>query len=198
MQHKIKLCNLSYSNVFYKTLFDICADSMVAISVDVGKIVDFNENACNSLGYTRDEFLKLDIIDYDVTETPAEMMEHIERIAQKGEETYFTKHRRKDGRILDIEVRARFIEINKDKFIFCIWRDMTEFNSMMKEKEELIVRLKSNMDELDKLRRIVNICNGCKRICDDNGNWEHMDNFISSTPSSEHPKILCPACSKKK
>jgi PAS domain S-box-containing protein len=194
IQHKIKLCNLSYSNVFYKTLFDICPDSMVAISVDVGKIVDFNENACSSLGYTRDEFLKLDIFDFDVTETQTEIMAHVERIAQKGEEVYFTKHRRKDGRILDIEVRAKFVEINRDKFIFCIWRDVTEFKRIVKESEEL----RRSMDELNKLRQILNICTCCKRICDEYGNWEPMDKFMSHNRSHDPANNLCPACLKRK
>jgi len=197
IQHKIKLCNLSYSNVFYKTLFDICADSMVAISVEVGRIVDFNENACNTLGYTRDEFLKLDLMDYDVCETQVELMAHIERIVEEGRETYFTRHRTKSGEILDIEVRAKFVEINKDKFIFCIWHDITESNRVLKERDELIIKLGRGMDELDKLRQIVNICTCCKKICDDNGNWEHIDKFISSSGGIDTSSKLCPACRNK-
>ncbi len=196
MDHKIKLCNLSYSNVFYKTLFDICADSMVAISVEVGKVIDFNENAFKALGYTRDEFLRLDLMDYDMCETQTEMMAHVERIVKKGEETYFTKHRTKEGKVLDIEVRAKFVEINKDKFIFCIWRDVTDIRRTIHEKEELIARLRSNLDELEKLRRIVNLCPGCRRICGENGRWEPLENFLPDTSVLGHGTV-CPDCRKK-
>jgi len=198
LQHKIKLCNLSYSNVFYKTLFDICADSMVAISVDVGRIVDFNENAYMTLGYTREEFIHMDMGDFDIAETHTELMARIEKIVQKGEDIYLTKHKTKDGRILDIEVRAKFVEINKDKFIFCVWRDVTEHLQYMKEREQLLLSHKSNIDELEKLRQIVNICPGCKRICGEDGNWEPIENYVSSAVKHDPAHLLCPDCKKRK
>lgn len=198
LQHKIKLCNLSYSNIFYKTLFDICADSMVAISVDVGKIVDFNENAYKALGYTREEFVRLDMIDYDICETQAEMMEHIERIAEKGEEKYFTRHKTKSGDILDIEVRAKFVEINKDKFIFCVWRDVTEILRNMKEREHLLHERKNNISDLEILRQLITLCPGCKRIRDENGKWEPAENYISAAPKHDPAPGLCPDCRKRK
>jgi len=99
--------------------------------------------------------------------------------------------------MLDIEVRAKFIEINKDRFIFCIWRDISEFRKIIREKEELIGELKSNMAEFEKLRQIVDICPACKRICDDDGNWEPIENYMPSIKQLQ-ARGMCPACMKKK
>ena len=69
-----------------------------------GRILDVNEAYCSLMGYTRDELLKMSIKDVEGLETPDGVNEHIRKVIEKGFDRFETKHRCKDGRVIDIEV----------------------------------------------------------------------------------------------
>ena len=92
-----------------------------------GEVVDFNDKTCRTLGYTREEFRDLRISDFEVDESAEEVAGHIRRIVKRGTSDIFeTRHRRKDGRVLNILVSARAISIGRRTYIQGIWRDITE------------------------------------------------------------------------
>jgi PAS domain S-box-containing protein len=110
----------------YHAIFGQAADSLVLVDGETGELVEFNDKAHENLGYSREEFKKLKIPDFEIIESTGEVVKHIDRIIKEGADTFETKHKTKDGDIRDILVSSRAISIREKNFIQSIWRDITE------------------------------------------------------------------------
>ncbi len=110
----------------YRAIFEQAADSVLLVDAQTGAVVECNDKAHETLGYTREEFKKLKIPDVEIIESAEEIANHIEKVVKEGADTFETKHRTKGGEILDVEVRCRAISTGERDFIQCIWHDITE------------------------------------------------------------------------
>jgi len=77
------------------------------------------------LGYTREELLALSIADVEADERPAEVLDHIGVLRQKKVDHFFSRHRRKDGSIIDVEVNSTWLDIGEGQLV-CFLQDITE------------------------------------------------------------------------
>ncbi len=91
-----------------------------------GNIHDCNPAYCQMLGYERDELLRLHISDIEVIETAEETSRHIEKILDQGWDRFDTRHRAKNGRIIDVEVNVRLETVGQEPQFFAFVNDITE------------------------------------------------------------------------
>ena len=68
----------------YRAVFEQAADSIVVVDGDTGEIIEFNDSAHENLGYTREEFKKLEISDIDAIESPKDVKNHIVKVMKEG------------------------------------------------------------------------------------------------------------------
>jgi PAS domain S-box-containing protein len=108
-----------------RLLFEGAADALFVHERDA-RIVDVNQAACDSLGYTREELLQLRVQDVE-TGFPSEQLQAVWRhVEAKGSVTVEGTHRRKDGSEFPVEVRlARFTHSGCDQMYAAV-RDITE------------------------------------------------------------------------
>ncbi|MHC4192314.1 MAG: PAS domain S-box protein [Planctomycetota bacterium] len=125
-EHKQAEEALRESEQRYRAIFEQAADSIVLIDAETGELVEFNNKAHENLGYSREEFQKLKIPDFEIIESTDEVVKHIEKIVREGADTFETKHRTKDGQTRDIMVSSKAISIGGKNFCQSIWRDITE------------------------------------------------------------------------
>ncbi|MDH4186105.1 MAG: PAS domain S-box protein [Nitrospira sp.] len=118
----------------YRTLFELAPDSVVLIDQETTAIVEFNENACRQLGYTREEFLRLKVQDFEAVQTPQEIRRRADQLIETGSTEFETKHRTKDGRLLTVIVRARPVQFSDKRFFLAMFHDITE----RKQAEEAV------------------------------------------------------------
>ena len=128
----------------YRAIFEQAAGSIVLVDGKTGVLVEFNDRACENLGYTREEFQKLKILDFEVIESVGEVSKHTEKIIRQESDVFETKHRTKDGRIRDVLVSSKAIRIHGKDFIQNIWRDITESKQAAEalrqsEKEKVLI-----------------------------------------------------------
>ena len=64
-----------------------------------------------------------------------------------------------------------------------------------KEKEELIQKLQKAMSEIKSLEGIVPICAHCKKIRDDKGYWNMLEEYIRENSGVRFSHGMCPDCS---
>jgi hypothetical protein len=46
-------------------------------------------------------------------------------------------------------------------------------------------------------RYITHLCTSCKKIRDDMGNWNHIEDYIREYSQAEFTHCICPECAKK-
>ena len=110
----------------FRAVFERAPDFMVLTDFETRRIVDFNNRAHETLGYTREEFAKLSIADFEARDTPEEIAARVQKIFTTGQATFETKHRTKDGRVLDVLVNARRISIGGRPSLLAIVADISE------------------------------------------------------------------------
>ena len=114
------------SEIRYRTLFDQSPNGVVILDPATARPVEFNEQVCRQLGYTRDEFSQLSLSDIEVIESFEESLTHIQKIIQQGHDEFETRHRTKQGEIRDVLVIAQVVLMGESSLYHCIWRDITQ------------------------------------------------------------------------
>ena len=97
-------------------------------------ILDVNRQACESLGYTRDEMIGMNPRDFDGGLGAAAIASIGDRVTSGETVTFETLHRRRDGVVFPVEVRARQFEHGGHRFRLSLARDITE----RKRAEEIL------------------------------------------------------------
>ncbi len=139
---------LKESEKRYRATFEQSIDSIVLLDPETGQILAFNDNAYQNLGYSREEFEGLNLGDIEVNESLEEVINHMEKVAREGIDTFETKQRTKDGRIRDVLVSAKIISISGHDVCQGIWRDISERKQAEKSLLEYHEKLKSLASQL--------------------------------------------------
>ncbi|GAG48939.1 unnamed protein product, partial [marine sediment metagenome] len=129
-------------------IFEQAAESIVLVDAETGALVEFNDKAHENLGYTRQEFKKLTIPDFEVIESAQAVEGHIERIIKKGTDMFETRHRTKSGEIRNIRVSSRAVSIWGRDFVRSLWFDITEQKKAEQKIKDYQERLRSLASEL--------------------------------------------------
>jgi len=111
-----------------------------------GKFLQVNDAYCSMSGYSRDELLRMSVGDVEASETPQDVAAHAQSIIRRGRDRFESRHRRKDGRIIDIETSVNFQNYEGGRF-FCFLRDVTEpkrAERALRDSEERYRRMFAN------------------------------------------------------
>ena len=90
-----------------------------------GRLLEVNKTYCQMSGYSEQELLTMSISDLEVIESAGSTAAHIQKIKTLGEDRFETRHRRKDGRIFDVEVCVQYRPIEGGQSV-CFLRDITK------------------------------------------------------------------------
>jgi two-component system, cell cycle sensor histidine kinase and response regulator CckA len=85
------------------TIAAAALDGFCVIDAD-GRIVQVNDSFCEISGYSRDELLGMAIAQFEVIESPEEVDVHRARVLEGRADRFDTKHRRKDGSVIDVAI----------------------------------------------------------------------------------------------
>jgi two-component system cell cycle sensor histidine kinase/response regulator CckA len=100
-----------------------------------GKIIDANRIACETLGYTRQELLKLSIA--DIEEHIIEHQEKLKKSVRGLPVTFEGMQKRKDGTIFPVEVRLWIFESGEEELMISLVRDISERRREEEERKKL-------------------------------------------------------------
>ncbi|HUB27364.1 MAG TPA: PAS domain S-box protein, partial [Tepidisphaeraceae bacterium] len=116
---------LGKSEQRFRTFVDHATDAFFLFDGNY-VVLDVNRQACQSLGYTREELLGMTPKDFDPDITP-DFLAQINRTLEAGEPMSFeARHRRKDGTIFPVEVRGQAFWEGGRPFRVASSRDITE------------------------------------------------------------------------
>jgi len=131
----------------FKTLFNNSGDEMFVVDFD-GNFVEVNDFACETLGYSHEEFIKMSFRDIKSENFIGEINKNIELIRKFGQYRYESEHVTRDGKVIPVEMKSRVIEYNDKTVFLSIARDITE----RKEIEEKILTAIIKTEEKERKR----------------------------------------------
>ena len=93
----------------YGMIVQTAMDGFFIASARTGRLLDVNEAYCRFVGYTRAELLSKRIADLDMTESASALAQQLQRVVRVGRDRFETRHRCKDGRIVELAVSVDYL-----------------------------------------------------------------------------------------
>jgi PAS domain S-box-containing protein len=145
---------LRASEARFRTFVDHATDALVLHRED-GTIVDVNRQACESLGYGRDELIGMSPLDIDPDADEA-LMKWIKGRLDNGEIVSFeSRHRRKDGTVFPVEIRIREFRQGGQRLALALIRDVTDRKRAEAQAREAEQRYRDMQMELAHANRVA-------------------------------------------
>ena len=188
----------------YKTLFESAAEGILIADIETHRQRYANPTICKMLGYSQDELQKMSI--YDIHPKEALELVDAEFSAQaRGEKiTSLLPCLKKDGTIIYTDINATKAVIDGRESNIGFFIDVTERVNAEKqikadiiEKDALIKKLQDAAAKIDTLSGLIPMCAWCKKIRNDQGYWQGVEQYISEHSKADFTHSICADCQKK-
>ena len=80
--------------------------------------------------------------------------------------------------------------------LYMMIKSRKSLREMYNEKEKLVTELKDSLEHVKELKGILPICANCKKIRDDEGYWEQIEEYISKHTDADFSHSICPDCTE--
>jgi len=126
----------------FRNLFDHATDAIFIQSLD-GSLISVNNKACDMLGYTRDELLKLKFSDL-IHETIINNTFLIySSLREKGSHQFESRYRTRDGSYIDVDISMKLIKLADEEVVQLFVRDISEKKAAQEKISMLAAAVKS-------------------------------------------------------
>jgi PAS domain S-box-containing protein len=136
-----------------RILVDQSRDGIVTLDQD-GKVFESNQRFADMLGYTPDEMKELHVWDWEAVATREQLQGMIHSVDEGGDHIE-TRHRRKDGSLLDVEISTNAAVFAEKKLIFCVVRDISDKKAAQRALEEREIRFRALIQNSSDIIRIL-------------------------------------------
>ncbi|MFM7427679.1 MAG: response regulator [Elainella sp.] len=126
----------------YRLLFEQSPFGVLLIRTTDRSFVEFNTQAHQQLGYSREEFAQLRLDQIEVPAFADQIHTHMQTVLQAGFDQFETQHRTKSGEMRNVLVTAQLLHISGEPCLHSIWQDITERKQAEQAIRERSERLK--------------------------------------------------------
>jgi PAS domain S-box-containing protein len=127
----------------FRTLFNSASDA-IFIHDFQGQMQEVNEIACERLGYSHDELLKMTPVDFNSPDQVPRVPKRLKELQEKGYIRFETTHVDRNGKLIPVEIISRTLEDKGKGTVISTARDITELKQAAAE-------LKKHRDHLKEL-----------------------------------------------
>jgi PAS domain S-box-containing protein len=140
----------------FRNLIERSNDCIFVLEPRWGRFLDVNDRVCNTLGYAREELLRMTLKDVDEF-IPADSLwqEHVKELKLKGDVILQSRYRRKNATTFFAEASLRYISHEKEGYIIAIARDITERKKAEERQAQLLKEVESVNQELKDFAYVV-------------------------------------------
>lgn len=101
-------------------------------------------------------------------------------------------------RFLAVYVANHLISYAMEKMRYLVQDKMEaanhELDTLNKDHQQVIEKLKKTIEEVRTLQGILPICSSCKKIRNDQGYWEQVEEYVRDHTHAQFTHGLCPEC----
>ncbi|GAB6113398.1 cache domain-containing protein [Desulfomicrobium salsuginis] len=131
------------SEARYRRLVDNALDA-IFLADRSGRIIDANNEACQSLGYTFAELTALNVWDVDIHASAEGFGQLLDMLNEKGAAMLQGAHRKKDGTVFPVEIQTTVFQENGDLLVLGVARDISariEVEEKLRQSEKTFIQL---------------------------------------------------------
>ncbi|MBI5742945.1 MAG: PAS domain S-box protein [Elusimicrobia bacterium] len=171
----------------FRDLLESSSDAVLIIFPGDGRLLDVNVSACEMLGRSRPELLKMRFPETRA-DLPADYdwRAEAERIKAAPSLLMNLTNRRSNGDTFPAEANVKYVALSGKEYLVAIMRDISGRRKM-----------EAALKEVSTLQGLIPICANCKKIRNDKGYWERVETYISQRSEAKFSHGLCESCIDK-
>ncbi len=184
---------LQKSEEKFNSLFNSITDMMLIIDGKNRLIIHANQQACHMIGYKN-----LLYRDYtglfprkDKVLSSPEDINFYDNVCENREIIL------SDGTLCPVDITVSVVDWYDKKAILLAMRDRREKKIFEEEREKLVCELQEAVNKIKTLKGLLPICSSCKKIRDDKGYWNSVEEYIKIHSEAEFTEGICPSCMTK-
>ena len=140
----------------FRDLINKSNDAIFVNDPQTGLFIFVNDKACASLGYDRQELLKMNVMDIEtIFPDNFSWQTHVDELRQRVSHMLEGIHKRKNGTTFPVEANVSYVVLNTREYMVAVVRDITE-------RKQAAEALRMREKQLAESQRIAHI-----------GSWEH-------------------------
>lgn len=128
----------------YKKLMQIATDG-IHILDETGRLVECSDSFASMLGYTTDEMRGMNVIEWEASVSRETLPQFIQSLMERLH-AFETRHRKKDGSVIDVHIRAKGVVLDGHTYLYASARDISEHKHAHSALEESYESLKRMLD----------------------------------------------------
>jgi PAS domain S-box-containing protein len=109
----------------FRTLIEQSNDAIEVVDPLTLRFLDVNDKACQDLGYTREELLRMSVLDIDPNTHTSSHAAFMEKLRTEGSVVSESVHQRKNGSTFPVEISIKYVELDNGYFV-TVARDITD------------------------------------------------------------------------
>lgn len=186
------------SEKLFKDLYENAPNPYLSVSGDFS-ILDCNISAEELFKYKRDELIgrPVSLLFVDLPETDEKSMDAFRRLDHSHQTDHSdVEMRASDDSRMWVDLTVNAVLDSNDNIIryrFSI-TDITKRKFYQEEREKLISELQAALGQVKKLSGLLPICSHCKKIRDDAGYWNQLEEYISEHSEASFSHSICSEC----
>jgi PAS domain S-box-containing protein len=185
----------------YRSLFQN-ASIGIFHSLPEGRFLRVNPALAQMMGYGSPEEMVSTVTDIGA-QIYIDSKEHSEIFSATLENTGWVyaenRYRRKDGAAITANLAVRKV-LRPDGTIAYMEgfvEDISERRRAEEERERLVLELRGALSQVKALSGLLPICSSCKKIKNDKGYWEQVEDYIRDHSQADFSHGICPECAQK-
>jgi two-component system sensor histidine kinase/response regulator len=120
-----------------RAIVDQAPEAIELTELETLRFIEVNQASCRLLGYSREERLAQTVPDIQTAMTPDELAAVTRDIVAEGSASFETRHRRKDGSLIDAHVVVRTLRQRNRVYLLALWHDITAEKAAQAEIRKL-------------------------------------------------------------
>jgi two-component system CheB/CheR fusion protein len=122
----------------YSAIVNNAGDGIVLVDPATFRFIEFNDAACAGLGYSREEFAALTVMDIHEPETADVVARHLGTEDTNAANLYLDhRHIHKSGELRDVQVSSRFVKVRGTVYLASVWHDITDRRRADEDREKV-------------------------------------------------------------
>jgi len=172
--------------------FDVAIDMLCLLGFD-GYFRRLNPAWEKTLGYTREELMARPFLEFVHPDDRERTLRQNAAVRAGGQALSFeNRYVCKDGSFRWLRWNAAPDSARQG--IYSVARDVTESKRAAEEREELVRKLQTALEEVRTLRAILPICSYCRKVRDDENYWHTVEGYIAQHTGTRFSHGICPSC----
>ena len=176
------------------TILDSIRGGVLLIDPPTGVILEANHEAARIIGVGKDEIIGKIRHAEIFSDAAVSTVKQGNSEKLNGVETTVT---RLDGRAIPVLVSASSIALDGKAYVLESLIDISRRKKLEEERERLIAELQAHLAEIKTLQGFLPICSNCKKVRDDDGYWQQIEQYIQDHSQAEFSHSICPDCMRE-